>query len=135
MPDANDLGEVSFLTRSRHAVAEALALVWADLGQSEETKMARCEWILEYLYIDITGLRRAAGLVGTPAFERQLSAWDAVLLFISGLVTMPIVGGNGISPWEGYVDWIWNKVFQRRCGSEPEFLDSVATHLTRIFRA
>ena len=130
----NDLGEISFLLKSRHAVAEALALMWTETNQSNMARLIRADWILDALYLDITGLRRILGTRELPETERQLSSLDAVLLFIVGLTRIPITGADKEARWEAYADWIWNQLFRRRCRPEPEIVDAVTATLTKLFQ-
>lgn len=129
-----DLGEVSFITRSRQTIAEATAVVWANINQSDQARLARCGWIIDSLYLDITGFRRAGGVSGPPEIERRLSSLDVVLLFTNGLIRMrpPAVGQTSL--WEQYVEWVWGRVFQRRYGYEPEMIDAVVSQLEDQFR-
>jgi hypothetical protein len=129
-----DLGEVSFLTRSRQAVADAAALVWANTSQSEQARLARCGWIIDSLYLDIVGFRRASGISGPPEIERQLSSLDVVLLFTNGLIRMrPSMSGQP-DLWAKYVEWVWDRLFQRRCGRDPEMMNAVTNQLEDQFR-
>jgi tetratricopeptide (TPR) repeat protein len=129
-----ELGEIPFLTKTRHAVAEALALIWAETRQSGQAKVARSAWLLDSLFLDIISLRRVVGASGPREMERELSALDPILLFVSGLSRMSLSGSGKRGIWEEYADWIWNRVFEKRCASEPEILGAVANQMARLFR-
>jgi tetratricopeptide (TPR) repeat protein len=126
-----DLGEIAFLTASRHAAAEAIARVWGSQQQTAAARNARCRWIIDALYIDLPGIRRLIGLQSPPEEERRFLGMDAAWLLLFNLIHIPAKGTGRLEGRRSYGDWIWANVFRRRCDANPELLDDIAQELKR----
>jgi hypothetical protein len=136
-PPAGQVGEIRLAIGMRKAVVEALALLLGNRNQSGEARTARANWLIESLYVDYPGIRRALGIDTLPEIERDLVAGAAATLMMLNIEFGDLDEAATGTHYDSNA-WIWNSLFRRRCNADPSLLDAVAKcialHLSEISR-
>lgn len=117
--------EVDFLATSAHAVLDALAGLWREDVDDEDSRI-RSEWILRNLYLDSLGWT-TLGIPSSEQDARLRVASALVSIFLRG-VSLPS-GGPSPRPRARFWTWVRDRIFAPRLHAEPELAGPIAAIL------
>lgn len=130
-PGTQDLQEWNFILQVRQAIDGAFRELWAQ-DLPEETIVARADWLWQWLYVDVIGLRFTVGNETPVTEERELAAFQIGSLFSLGisLSFRPVRKGES-SARDRYFGWLNRKRLAPLEHANPGFIESVGHVIAR----
>ncbi len=122
--------EFSYLLSFNHAVTDAIAEIWKS-DEPLDTRVARSDWILRNLYVDLHILKLLDGSNPTATDVVSLTA-NRFALLISKLFSMPI-GASSEERNREYVQWLVQRILARALREEAGLSATTADIIKRIF--
>lgn len=125
----NPKGEVDFLIDFHRATVETIARCWQD---NNECSGARAEWVLDNLYVDLSGLSVLARWREAAAELFQLSTVSLAGLITRGLTLVPDNSKTKSNRRE-YFEWLGKTLLEARFASNPLLVQAVSELVKRTF--
>jgi len=125
----NPKGEVDFLIDFHRATVETIARSWQD---KNEDSAARAEWMLENLFVDLSGLSVLGQWPEAAAELLHLSTVSLAGLITQGLKILPN-NSNVTSNRREYFAWLGKTLLEARFASNPLLLQAVSELVKRTF--
>lgn len=125
----NPKGEVDFLIDFHRATVETIARCWQD---NNEYSGARAEWVLENLYVDLSGLSVLARWRETGSELFHLSTVSLVGLITRGFTLLPDDSTAKRNRRE-YFEWLGKALLEARFASNPLLVKAVSEFVKRTF--
>ena len=126
-----DLQEWNFILGLRQATDGAFRDLWAQ-NMPAKSVVAQANWLWQWLYVDLVGLRSTVMKEIPVQQERELTALQIGSLFSLGisLSFRPLQTGEA-SPRELYFNWLHTKLLLPLEHANPGFIESVAQVVAR----
>ncbi len=130
-PGTQDLQEWNFIMQVRQAMDVAFRELWAQ-DLPEETIVAQADWLWQWLYVDVVGLRFTVMKEIPVKEERELTAFQLGSLFSLG-ISLPFrpVRKGETSARDRYFGWLNRKRLAPLEHANPGFIESVGHVIAR----
>lgn len=129
-----DYGEIPFLMDVNSAIIEAMAKLWVveEFDQSEVE--ARCEWILNNLYIDHSGIKEVASIKTAEQNDMHLLVLNIARMLFEGFRLDWKTTDDEISTRNNYMKWLYNRIIRKYFNKEPKLTIPVADVLKKFMQ-
>lgn len=136
LPDKapNAMGEVAYITELSRTIADTLKTVWAEFHQKEDECIARVEWLLSSLYLDLSTTRR---LIWTNPEQNDLylMAMSLAHLLQCGFELRDLDEADQDFLVKRYYEWLDRRLLSKSCENNPLLAASIASILKDLFRS
>lgn len=129
----NENGEIGFLIVQVRNISSALGEIWEN-EDDDNICVARSEWVINNLYIDLLGLLTVAGFKKPEHEPLNLAAVNLASLITQAVTLINHSRKSNNTASKRYLDWLYERILRRRFDTEPNLLSAIVEILKNNIR-
>jgi hypothetical protein len=129
----NPKGEVPFIVKSERAIMDVLLWVW-EYSETEDIALARADWLLECMYVGISGVRHLSDALKSQENSLELIGLDLTGLISQGVKLVDRGKLNQNTRLSLYFKWLNRRMLKKRFLSDPNSVKTSVTFLKSFLK-